>query len=75
MLGDVEHGPWLGGCMRKLLMILKSEALAVDADDDRVVEDPIEHRHGQHGVRLRGTNDAGDRKRLLGLTLLPAGRG
>src|ERR1700680_1118759 len=31
-----------------LALVLKSEALAVDADDDRVVEDPIEHRHREH---------------------------
>src|SRR5580704_10281116 len=33
-----------------LALILESEALAVDADDSRVVQDAIEHRGGQHAV-------------------------
>ncbi len=33
-----------------LAFVLESEALAIDADDDRVVQDPIEHRHGEHAV-------------------------
>jgi hypothetical protein len=27
-----------------LILVLESEALAVDVDDDRVAQDPIEHR-------------------------------
>ena len=30
------------------ILLAESEALAVDAQDDRVVEDMIEHRHGEH---------------------------
>jgi hypothetical protein len=37
-----------------LALILESEALAVDADDDRVVKDTIEHRHGKHAVAGEG---------------------
>ena len=33
-----------------LALVLESEALAVDAHDDRVVKDPIEHRRGKNGV-------------------------
>jgi hypothetical protein len=33
-----------------LRLSLESEALAVDADDNRVVEDSIEHGHRQPGV-------------------------
>ena len=33
-----------------LALILESEALAVDADDRRVVQDTIEHRRGEHAV-------------------------
>src|SRR5580658_6555746 len=33
------------GEQSRLALVLKSEALAVDADDDRVMEDPIEHRY------------------------------
>ena len=31
-------------------LVLQSEALAVDVDDDRVVQDAIEHRRGEHAV-------------------------
>jgi len=33
-----------------LALVLESEALAIDADDDRVVQDPIEHRGGKHSI-------------------------
>ena len=33
-----------------LALVFESEALAVDADDDRVVQDTIEHRGGEHAV-------------------------
>src|SRR5271165_593631 len=41
------------GCSRehaRLTFVFESEALAVDADDDRVVQDTIEHRGGEHAV-------------------------
>ncbi len=45
----------LGGFSRSseeagLALVLESETLAIDADDDRVMQDAIEHRHGQHAV-------------------------
>jgi hypothetical protein len=33
-----------------LALVFESEVLAVDADDDRVVQDAIEHRHCEHAV-------------------------
>src|SRR5580700_3722245 len=38
------------GRFRVSKSILESEALVVDADDSRVVQDAIEHRSGQHAV-------------------------
>lgn len=41
MLGEFGWGSKQSG----LALVLESEALGVDADDDRVLEDAIEHRH------------------------------
>jgi hypothetical protein len=38
-----------------LAFVFESEALAIDADDDRVVQDPIEHRHAEHAIADEGT--------------------
>jgi hypothetical protein len=38
----------------RLALVLQSEALAVDVDDSRVVEDAIEHRDGEHTVGSEG---------------------
>ena len=35
-------------------LVLQSEALSVDVDDGRVVQDPIEHRHREHAVAGEG---------------------
>jgi hypothetical protein len=35
-------------------LVLKSEALATDADDDRMVQDTVEHRHGEYAVAGEG---------------------
>jgi hypothetical protein len=35
-------------------LVLQSEALSVDVDDDRMMEDPIEHRHGEHTLAGEG---------------------
>lgn len=37
-----------------LHLVLESEAFAGDADDERVVEDAIKHRHGEHAVASEG---------------------
>ena len=37
-----------------LALVLESEALAVDADDGRVMEDAVEHRCGEHAVAGEG---------------------
>ena len=37
-----------------LALVLESEALAVDADDDRVVQDAIEHCRGEDAVAGEG---------------------
>jgi hypothetical protein len=37
-----------------LRLVLKSEAFAGDADDERVVEDAIGHRHAEHAVASEG---------------------
>jgi hypothetical protein len=37
-----------------LALVFQSEALAIDVDDDGVVKDPIEHRHGEHSVAGEG---------------------
>jgi len=34
-------------------LVLESEAFAIDADDDRVMEDAIEHRGGEHTIARR----------------------
>ena len=36
-------------------LVLEPEVLAVDVDDDRVVQDAIEHCPGQHAVAGEGT--------------------
>jgi hypothetical protein len=33
-----------------LCFVVEAEALAVDVDDDEVVKDAIEHRHGEYTV-------------------------
>ena len=43
-------------------LVLEPKALAVDVDDDRVVQDPIEHRHGEHAVAGEGTVPAAEGK-------------
>ena len=45
----------------RFALVLKSEALAVDADNDRVVQDPVEHRHSEHGV----AGESGDLNQTL----------
>ena len=56
MLGDPgwsrEHA--------SLAFVFESEAFAVDADDYRVMEDPIEHRYGQHAVAGEGAIPAAE---------------
>jgi hypothetical protein len=37
-----------------LPLVLEPEAVGIDADDDRVVEDAIEHRYGEHTVTGEG---------------------
>jgi hypothetical protein len=37
-----------------LVLVLEPEALAVDAYDDRVVKDTIEHRHCEYAVAGEG---------------------
>ncbi len=44
----------LGSEQPSLALVLESEALAGDADDDRVVKDAIEHRHGEYAVAGEG---------------------
>jgi hypothetical protein len=39
----------------RLAFVPESEALAINADDDRVVEDAIEHRHSEHTVAGEGS--------------------
>ena len=52
-------------------LVFESEALAVDADDDRVVEDAVEHRHGEHAVAGEGGVATAEpfRDELFSLTL------
>ncbi len=38
-----------------LALVFESKALATDADDDRVMEDAVEHRHGEHAVAGEGS--------------------
>ena len=35
-------------------LVLQSEGVAIDVDDDEVVKDPIEHRDGEHAVAGEG---------------------
>jgi hypothetical protein len=41
-------------------LVLESEAFAVDADDDRLVKDAIEHRHGEHTIAGEGAVSAAE---------------
>ena len=51
-----------------LALVFEPETLAVDADDDRVVQDAIEHRQGEHAGAggMRASLDNIARERLLG---------
>jgi hypothetical protein len=35
-------------------LVFESETLTVDVDDDRMMQDPIKHRHGQYAVTGEG---------------------
>jgi hypothetical protein len=43
-----------GGEQAGFAFVFESKALAVDADDNRVVQDPIEHRHSEYAVTGEG---------------------
>ncbi len=45
-----------------LAFVFESEAFAVDADDGGVMEDAIEHRHGQNAVAGEGRIPTGEGK-------------
>ena len=50
MLGEF----WRDSKHSRFALVLESETLAVDADDDRVVHDTIEHCRGEHAVGSPG---------------------
>jgi len=43
-----------GGEQAGFAFVFESKALAIDADDNRVVQDPIEHRHSEYAVAGEG---------------------
>lgn len=45
----LARSPWPANTEEGAL-VLESVTLSIDLDDDRVVQDTIEHRHGKHAV-------------------------
>ena len=53
-VADVARAAVFYRAVRPCVLFLKSETFAGDADDERVVEDAIGHRHGEHAVASEG---------------------
>jgi hypothetical protein len=52
--------PLKGGEQAGFAFVFEAEALAIDADDNRVVQDPNEHRHGEYAGAGEGSIPAAE---------------